>query len=401
MNIVYITLGTLYDLNDSTVHIDLIKRFAKDNDVWVVCKNEGKPTTYTTEYGIHVLRVRTGELKKVGMLQKGIATIMVEPLFKNAIRKYLKDIRFDIVIYTTPPITFASSIKYLKNKDNPLTYLMLKDIFPQNAVDLGILKTTGIHKIIYRYFRNKEIQLYSVADFIGCMSQANLKYIIKNNPYLTKDKIEICPNTTVIQDMSINYAQRTEIRKKYGIPLDKTVYVYGGNLGKPQDIPFIIDCLRKQQSDDSFFLIIGQGTEYTVLKEAFESGEIRSNCKLMSSIPKPEYETLVAACDIGMIFLDHRFTIPNFPSRLLSYLKSRVPVLAVTDQSTDVGEVITSAGFGFWCESNDVRNFLDTIKYIGEKNSAELKAMGDLAFDYLEQNYCTDVAFSTVMKHIT
>ena len=57
----------------------------------------------------------------------------------------------------------------------------------------------------------------------------------------------------------------------------------------------------------------------------------------MRSLPKADYETIVASCDVGMIFLDHRFTIPNFPSRMLSYMKAKIPILAVTDPNTDVG----------------------------------------------------------------
>ena len=58
MNVLFMCLGTFYDLNESSVHIDILKRFAKDQDVWLVCKNEERPTELKDENGIHVLRVR-------------------------------------------------------------------------------------------------------------------------------------------------------------------------------------------------------------------------------------------------------------------------------------------------------------------------------------------------------
>lgn len=397
MNVLFMSLGTFYNLNGSSVHLDVLKRFAEEHEVWLVCKNEEKPTEFTDELGIHVLRVHTGELKKVGLIQKGINTVKVEPQFKKAIKKYLANIKFDLVLYTTPPITFASAIKYLKKRDNPITYLMLKDIFPQNAVDIGIMSTEGIRGVLYQYFRKKEKSLYKWSDYIGCMSSANVEYILKHNPEIDANSVEVCPNVTMIEDMSVNDVERREIRRKYNIPLDKKVFVYGGNLGKPQDIPFLIECLRYSQDiKDAYFLIIGNGTEYSKI-EKFVNEEKPVNCRLMNSLPKADYETMVAACDVGMLFLDHRFTIPNFPSRMLSYMKAKIPILAVTDPNTDVGKVIVDGGFGWWCESDIPVRFTENVRDIINKNYLQ---MGLNGYRYLLEHYSIERAYEVIMSHL-
>lgn len=108
---------------------------------------------------------------------------------------------------------------------------------------------------------------------------------------------------------------------------------------------------------ESLFLVVGNGTEYGLLED-YATKAKQANFKLMKNLPKDDYDTLVGACDVGMIFLDHRcFTIPNFPSRLLSYMQAKLPVLAVTDSNTDIGKVIVDGGFGWWCESNDEESF--------------------------------------------
>ena len=122
--------------------------------------------------------------------------------------------------------------------------------------------------------------------------------------------------------------------------MDKKVFVYGGNLGKPQGIPFLIKCLESQKNNNQvYFLVVGDGTEYDELDDYYKKSH-QENFKLMKRLPKEDYDTLVAACDVGMLFLDYRFTIPNFPSRLLSYMQAKLPVLACTDLNTDVGSVI-------------------------------------------------------------
>lgn len=395
MNVLFMSLGTFYNLNDSSVHLDILKRFAEEHEVWLVCKNEDKPTELTEELGIHVLRVHTGELKKVGLIQKGINTLKVEPQFKNAIKRYLSNIKFDLVLYTTPPITFASAVKYVKKRDNAITYLMLKDIFPQNAVDIGMMSTSGVKGLLYTYFRKKEKELYKWSDYIGCMSPANCDYVKKHNPEVSRAKVEVCPNVTIIEDMSVDEETKKAIRTKYGIPLDKKVFVYGGNLGKPQDIPFVAECLKAcEDINECYFLIIGRGTEYKVL-ENYMKNEKPKNSKLMAALPKADYETMVAACDVGMIFLDHRFTIPNFPSRMLSYMKAKVPVLAVTDPNTDVGKVIVDGGFGWWCESNNVYSFRDIILRIIYD---DLITMGRVGYKYLIDHYSVEEAYRIILN---
>ena len=98
--------------------------------------------------------------------------------------------------------------------------------------------------MLYRYFRKIEQELYRVSDFIGCMSDANCKYIIEHNNII-REKVEVCPNSIDVFDKSISEERRKEVREKYSLPLDKVIFVYGGNLGKPQDIPFIIKCLKR------------------------------------------------------------------------------------------------------------------------------------------------------------
>ena len=275
--------------------------------------------------------------------------------------------------------------------------MLLKDIFPQNAVDLGMMRNSGIKGILYRYFRKKEKRLYDLSDKIGCMSPANVDFVLKHNSNISAEKVEVCPNCIEPIDMSISEVERIAIREKYGIPLDKKVFVYGGNLGKPQGIPFIIQCLKKQADDQrSYFLIVGDGTEYNQLK-AYIDDDKPQNVKLMKRLPKEDYDRMVAACDVGMIFLDHRFTIPNFPSRLLSYMQAKLPVLCVTDKNTDVGRIAVENGFGWNCQSNDVSSFERAVDSALSANVAE---MGKKAAEYMIEHYSVEKGAKIILEEI-
>src|SRR5699024_9416884 len=153
---------------------------------------------------------------------------MLEKQLIKAIDKHLGDIKFDLIVYSTPPITFSKAVNHVKNRDGASTYLMLKDIFPQNAVDMKMFKENGL---LYKFFRKKEIDLYNTSDYIGCMSQGNVHFVLNHNNFIPKDKVEILPNTiTPIDQEILNDNDKKVIRSKYNIPTYKTVLVYGGNL---------------------------------------------------------------------------------------------------------------------------------------------------------------------------
>ena len=400
MNILFLSLGEFDSFQAGSVHVDLMKKFSEEHNVFLACKNERRnnENTKLEQVGcINVLRVRTGNLKNVGLIEKGISTIRLERQFICAIKKFFSDISFDLVLYTTPPITFARVVQYIKQRDGAISYLMLKDIFPQNAVDIGMLSIQGVRKLPYMFFRHKERQLYKISDYIGCMSPANVKYILKNNPSIDPCKVEICPNCINVVDHSVTDQQRIEIRKKYNIPLDKIVFVYGGNLGKPQGIDFLIKCLDSQaQMSDVYFLIIGSGTEYSKL-ECHINNSKQTNVRLMNKIPRADYDKLVGGCDVGLIFLDHRFTIPNFPSRILSYMQAKLPVYAVTDENTDIGQIAVENAFGWWTVSNDLDAFCQTIELI---KTGDRKNMGCTAYDFLLDNYSVDNGYRQIIKHM-
>ena len=400
MNILFLTLLSFDSISERNIYTDLLREFVKHgHSVYAISpveKREGNNTHLVKEENVSILRLKIGNIQKTNIVEKGISTVMIEPLFKKAIRQFFSGVKFDLVLYSTPPISFVSAIEYVKKRDGAKTYLLLKDIFPQNAVDIGLIGTSGVKGLLYKHFRKQEVRLYNVSDWIGCMSPANVSYIINNNPSIDPESVEVCPNSVDVIDRSVDQETREMIRTKYGIPLDKRVFVYGGNLGKPQGVSFLIDCIEKCQTvTDAFFLIIGDGTEYHLINDFIENKN-PANVKLMRRLPKQDYDSMVGACDIGMIVLDFRFTIPNFPSRLLSYLQAKIPVLACTDPNTDIGRIITDGGFGWWCESNNTSDFLKTVTSIV---GLETSGLGIRGFEYLNTNFTVEKSYSIIVNH--
>ena len=175
-----------------------------------------------------------GNYFNTGTVEKGLTLLRLEKRYIKGISEKFAEASFDLVLYTTPPITFNNVVKFVKMRDHAVSYLMLKDIFPQNAVDMGMMSKRGIKGILYRYFRRKEKKLYQVSDYIGCMSPANVEYVMEHNPEVDSAKVELLPNSIIVRDMSVNQEKRDELRRRYDIPTDKIVFVYGG---EPRETP--------------------------------------------------------------------------------------------------------------------------------------------------------------------
>lgn len=401
MNILFLTLSKFTSLNERNMYVDLVKEIAsRGYKVYIVSprqKREKMPTELIDEGNIQILHVKTGNITKTrSFVEKGISTILLENQYRKAINKYFANINFDMVIYSTPPITFNNIIKSYKKNQNSKTYLMLKDIFPQNAVDIEAIKQGSF---IWKYFRSKEIQLYNISDTIGTMSPANVNYVLNHNKYIDTNKLEVFPNAVKPIPRPKSTAKDRPLLEKYNIPIDATLFIYGGNLGRPQGIDFLLQVIEQfHEVTNAYLLIVGDGTEFDRI-EKFVKKKERKNVTILRRLPKDEYDKLMSNTDVGLIFLDERFTIPNFPSRIISYMENAVPILAATDVSTDVKNVLINSNSGFWCRSGDLETFISKAKILTNDKKLR-KNMGINGRIYLEENYDITQTVDILIKHL-
>lgn len=373
----------------------------QQNNVFIVCPSDGEnPTSrrFIKIDEIFYLFVNSGySVGKVGFIKKVYNMLSVDGYFKRSLKRISKNLEFDLILYSTPPITLVNTIEWAKKYFNAQSYLMLKDIFPQNAVDLGMMKKTGLTGLIYKFFRNKEKKLYMLSDFIGCMSEGNRKYVLEHNNEIRSDSVGICVNS--YKEEPIKKVNVNSVREKYGIPVDRVVFLYGGNLGKPQGLDYFVEVLKDNiNKPDRFFVICGSGKEQNKVVSFIEEYK-PLNVIYMKNLNPDDFDILTCACDVGMVFLDNRFTIPNFPSRMLSIMLNGKPILAATDIATDVNEMIEDGDLGWWCESTRIepmRKYIDDIC----KNPEIISEKGSNARRYFESHYTSEISCDQILSSL-
>ncbi len=373
IKILYLTIS--YTHGDHTLYNDLVDELLnRKHEVSIVrldtaCNKSsykmGKP-----DY----LNIRALNTFSNSLISKGISTLMMGYLFKYNIKKYLSNKKFDLVIYATPPITFNSAVKYCRKHYNCKSFLMLKDIFPQNAVDLEMF---GNQSIIYKFFKRKEKSLYKVSDFIGCMSQGNIDYLLRYNTFIDRNKVFLFPNSIKLNSYEISHDYTNE----------DTTFIFGGNLGKPQYISGLLELIDSLKDySKARFIICGKGTEEGLIKEYLSNPNCSKYLTFYDFLPTVEYNQILSSADVGILSLDPRFTIPNIPSRLQGYMLLKKPIFAFVDSNTDIRKIIQESDCGWYSCSDNIVDAKTQIMSICEHKDL-LRIKGQNGYDYLLNNF--------------
>lgn len=359
-------------------------------------KKHCKSSYIESNRGFTTLRIRTGNIYDIGFVEKATTFLTINRYLKNGIKKFLGTETFDLILFHSQPVTTYKTVAWLMKKYKCKSYLMMKDIFPQNGVDIGLY--SKLHPA-YIFFRNQEKKLYKTATYIGCMSQENINYLINHNKYVSKYKFVLFPNTIKVKDNELAKQEKMGIRNKYNFNADDIILVFGGNFGKPQGMDFLIEVIDAYKKNKNVkFLLIGRGTEkqriFNLIKE-----KQYDNTFMYDYIPRDDYEKILYACDIGLIFLDKRFTIPNYPSKTLSYFECSLPIMAAIDKNTDYGKDLEKIGAGFWVENGDIENYKIKLGKLISNKSLRMK-MGKNGRNFLEKEWCVEKSVKLLEKQI-
>ena len=384
MNILYISYA--YPVGGKGLYGDLGEALAeKGHNVKVVVSNTKivEPTKIISQNGVEILCVKTAPLFNIGKIKKAISILTLPGKFKNAIRKHYINESFDLILFEAPPISLVNVVKWAKRTFNCPAFVQQKDIFPENVADLNLISRKSP---IYGFFRRMEINMLSTADYIGYMSNGNRKFLLEHNVFLSPNKCVYFPNSMKISEFP-EKNRRAEICEKLKIVQDSCILLFGGNIGHVQCVDFLCKLLIHFKGNSKvYFLVIGNGIFEKKVISAIADNKI-SNAQYISSIPRDEYNDIANHCDVGLIIVDPRFTIPNYPSKTLGYMHSGIPILAATDLNTDYRNLIEDeAKCGLWAHSGDFAAFVAKLETIAE-NPQLRQELGQNGRQYLEKYF--------------
>ena len=312
----------------------------------IVTPDETLPqkSSVSLEDGVTVLRIKTGRMKGASKIVRGFNEANLSSVLWHRGKSFFEAHPCDLIVYYSPSIFFGALVRRLKKLFCCPSYLILRDIFPQWAVDAGLL-----HKgLVYKFFRHKELEQYKAADIIGVQSPANLHYfsgIGMRGPY----RLEVLYNWTSLVEQSIPVCS---YRNQLGLE-NKVVFFYGGNMGIAQDMDNMMRLAKRLRARQEIqFLFVGDGSEVPRLKAQIAAEGLK-NVAIHSAVGQQEYLAMLSEFDVGLISLDRNLKTQNFPGKMLGYMYHAMPILASVNPGNDLKEILETHHAGLVSVNGD------------------------------------------------
>ncbi|MDD2451128.1 MAG: glycosyltransferase family 4 protein [Sulfurovum sp.] len=339
--------------------------------------------------GVTVCRFRSGEIKNVGKVKRAINETLLSYHAWRSLSSYFLSNPHDLIVYYSPSIFFGSLVSRLKRLWSAPSYLILRDLFPQWALDQGLIREGSK---IEKYFRFFEKKSYASADTIGLMSQKNLEWF--------KEKVANGKKTEVLYNWAANTPVEAETNYKEQLGLrDKIVYFYGGNIGHAQDMMNIVRLAKKMRDEDkAHFVLVGAGDEVELVREAIGKEGLH-NMTLLPSVSQEEFKQMLAAFDIGLFTLHRDHSTHNFPGKLLGYMVQELPILGSINAGNDLKEVVEDAGAGLVTVNGEDEAFLANAKKLLE--DAYREEVGSNARRLLEERFSVEAAARQILAGVS
>ena len=343
----------------------------------------------TVESELLVARVKTGKLKGVSRMSRAYREARLSATIWGKAKQFFRDHPCDLILFYSPSIFFGELVRKLKSIWKCPAYLILRDIFPQWAVDAGVLKKG----LAYKYFQMKELEQYAAADVIGVQSPANLDYFKNNLPNKRYD-LEVIHNWTTLDEQQFVPSGH---RQKLGLQ-DKVVFFYGGNIGVAQDIDNIIRLATALEAEPHIeFLLVGDGSEVERLKGLIDEKAL-TNIRILPAVGQQEYLAMLSEFDVGLVSLDKRLQTQNFPGKLLGYMYFSMPMLCSLNPGNDLRTMLERSEAGLCSLNGDDDALLANALKLA--NDAALRqTMGRNSRQLLERDFSVSVVARRILSH--
>ncbi|PMG05083.1 glycosyltransferase WbuB [Vibrio breoganii] len=342
---------------------------------------------------VQIWRFYSGEIKDVGKVKRAINETLLSHRAWRAIKGHVRKDSFDGVVYYSPSIFFGSLVAKLKKRCQCQSYLVLRDFFPQWAVDSGLMREGSA---IERYFRFFETLSYRQADMIGVMSEKNLE--IFNHNTQSQYSASILRNWANLSPHIVT-ADASSLRQRLGLS-DEVIYFYGGNIGHAQDMANLMRLAKSMQScDNAHFLFVGQGDEVELVKQLMLDWNL-SNCTYLPSVTQNEFKDILAQVDVGLFSLSAQHSAHNFPGKLLGYMVQSLPILGSVNKGNDLMGLVNASGAGFISVNGDDDLLFESA--IKLQSDFELrKQTGAAGYKLLEKEFSVENIASSITQSLS
>lgn len=288
--------------------------------------------------------------------------------------------RFDVIIVTSPPLFVGFSGYMISNlKRIPLIF-EVRDLWPESAIDTGVLKNKFIIRFAYWFERF----IYKKAKLINVVTPAFYK-TLKDKKNVPQKKLIMIPNAAdfSLSEKVLGSFDREAFRKEYDLD-SKFVITYVGAHGVANHLEQVLDAGKVLEDTPVLFLLIGQGMEKEKLKQMAEDRHLE-NVRFLDPVPKAEVFKYILASEMGVSVLKKVDTFKTvYSNKTFDYMSCKKPILMAIDGVSR--ELVESAQAGSYVEPENTNDYNRVIRaYLN--NPQRLKTEGENGYNYARKNF--------------
>ena len=310
---------------------------------------------------VRVVRLKTSKTKDIGYVHRTFNEFLMPfAMLRNLRKSPLAVEKWDGIAWYSPTIFLGPMVSVLKHASACRSYLILRDIFPEWSVDMGLMGRGLPYKILKTIAKYQ----YSVADVIGVQTQGNCSFFTDwlKGPGRRAEVLQNWLASAPAAGCSISIDQTALAGRK--------IFVYAGNMGVAQGMGILLQLAERLKTRaDIGFLFVGRGSEAQRLRSQAKQLAL-DNVVFFDEIDPDEIPGLYAQCDVGLIALDPRHKTHNIPGKFLSYMQAGLPVLASINPGNDLADLISAQQVGRVCTDDSAEsmavNALELIASIGK-----------------------------------
>lgn len=207
-------------------------------------------------------------------------------------------------------------------------------------------------------------------------------------------------NEKEIYPLPEDNARVLKFKRKYGLE-NKFVIMYSGNIGLYYDLLNILKTIEKfKKTEDVIFAFIGEGSVLEELRTYKEAHHL-SNVVFIPYQPKSELIYSLNAGDVHFVVNAKGIKGVSVPSKLYGVMAVGKPVLGIMEEGAEARLIVEEAKCGMSVKPGDYSAIEDLIrKYIGLRDSRELKNMGEMGRKFLTEHLTKEVSIDKYRDEI-
>ncbi len=302
--------------------------------------------------------------------------------------------KYDVVIVTSPPLFVGiSGFLLSKIKGMPMVF-EIRDLWPESAIDTGVLTNGVIIKLAYAVERF----IYKKSKLINVLTPAFYN-TLRDKKGISEKKLIMIPNAAdfSLSEEILNNFDREQFRRNHGLE-GKFVITYVGAHGVANHLEQILDAAKLLEDTNVLFLLIGQGMEKArLIEKAKQMGVI--NVRFHDPVPKKEVFKFIIASDMGASVLKKVDTFKTvYSNKTFDYFSCKKPILMAIDGVSR--ELVEDANAGTYVEPENADEYNRIIReYLA--NPERIKIEGDNGYKFAKNNFDRKVLAERYLKSIS